>query len=371
MFSLSDLYVWPIKSMRGLQLSHAKVCNSGLAFDRILMVTDQAGKFITARQFPHMLLFTPALIIDGLCLTAPDGSSATIRFADFSNELMPTEVWGDRFPSHVAPREINQWLSSFFPIPVQLRFAGIKSERRRKQLPDIPLAFADGYPFLLINSASLEDLQGRTSAEISLAQFRANMIVTGATAWDEDNWARIRIGKVDFKIAKPCRRCLLITINHESGTRHPDGEPLTTLQTFRRACDGSGDVDFGLHLVAENSGIIRITDGITVLERKTPRQYLLNAGSQQHRVQPHKTKNVTIIYQGQPVKGNNQQVLLEQLEEHGFSIPYSCRAGLCGSCRLKLISGQVHPLKQDAISDDRTILSCCCIPASDIELVPL
>jgi len=77
---------------------------------------------------------------------------------------------------------------------------------------------------------------------------------------------------------------------------------------------------------------------------------------------------VTIGYKGQQFAGDNQQVLLEQLEMQGFRIPYSCRAGICGSCKMTLVSGDVKALKQSAVRGDGTILSCSCIPNGDIEL---
>ncbi|EKK5173894.1 MOSC N-terminal beta barrel domain-containing protein, partial [Cronobacter sakazakii] len=94
---LSQLFIHPVKSMRGLQVSHALADVSGLTFDRAFMVTETDGTFITARQYPQMVLFTPALLPDGLHLTAPDGSSAAIRFADFAAAPAPTEVWGNHF----------------------------------------------------------------------------------------------------------------------------------------------------------------------------------------------------------------------------------------------------------------------------------
>ena len=112
MITLSRLYIHPVKSMRGLQLSHAQVLESGLAFDRIFMVTEADGTFITARQFPEMVRFTPALLPDGLFITAPDGSRL-IRFSDFSAQPAPTEVWGNQFTARIAPDTINQWLSGF------------------------------------------------------------------------------------------------------------------------------------------------------------------------------------------------------------------------------------------------------------------
>ncbi len=368
MITLSRLFIHPVNSMRGLQLSHAQVLDSGLAFDRIFMVTEPNGTFITARQYPEMVRFTPAVLPDGLFLQAPDGSQSLIRFSDFALQEEPTEVWGNHFTSRIAPEAINQWLSHFFPREVQLRWMGSQPSRRVKRFATVPLGFADGYPFLLVNSASLQDLQQRCPASVRIEQFRPNLVVNGASAWDEDSWAEIQIGGVTFEVPKPCSRCVFTTVSPESGRKHPDGQPLATLQNFRSAQDGCGAIDFGLSLVARNSGIIRVGDEMTVLKRHTPRAYGAGAVVETLKPQQQAQARLTIDYQGQPFCGDNQQILLEQLEMQGYRIPYSCRAGLCGSCKVTLISGEVKALKQSAIRADGTILSCSCIPAGDIEL---
>ncbi|AVG76454.1 YcbX family protein [Pantoea ananatis] len=369
MITLSRLFIHPVKSMRGLQVSHAWAASSGLTYDRIFMVTEPDGTFITARQFPEMVQFTPAITPDGLFLQAPDGSQSLIRFADFTHAEQPTEVWGNTFTSRIAPETINQWLSAFFPRPVQLRWVGLQPSRRVKRFTDVPLGFADGYPYLLVNSASLQDLQQRCPASVRIEQFRPNLVVSGAPAWDEDSWAEIAIGQVNFAVPKPCSRCVFTTIGVESGQKHPEGQPLTTLQGFRTAQDGSGDIDFGLNLIALNSGIIRAGDAVRILKRQSPRAYGPGEVTETLKPQRQPAAQVTITWQGQRFSGDNQQVLLEQLEAQGFRIPYSCRAGLCGSCKITLVAGKVNALKQSAIRHDGTILSCSCIPASDIEVL--
>lgn len=367
MITLSQLYIHPVKSMRGLALSHAQATTSGLAFDRIFMVTEPDGTFITARQFPQMVLFTPAIIHDGLFLSAPDGSSATIRFSDFQPEAAPTEVWGNHFTAQIAPDEINQWISGFFSRAVQLRWLGENLTRRVKRHEEVPLSFADGFPFLLANEASLRDLQNRCPASVKMTQFRPNIVITGAHAWAEDSWQVVRIGGVTFDVAKPCSRCIFTTVSPERGRKHPSGEPLATLQKFRTALD-NGDVDFGQNLIARNSGVIRVGDELEVLATKPAKVY--GAGVTEETLEPFEQQEsmVAIDWQGQQFRGNNQQILLEQLEQQGIRVPYSCRAGICGSCRIKLVSGEVKALKKNAINDDGTILCCSCIPTGDVEL---
>ena len=106
MATLTRLFIHPVKSMRGIGLTHALADVSGLAFDRIFMITEPDGTFITARQFPQMVRFTPSPVHDGLHLTAPDGSSAYVRFADFATQDAPTEVWGTHFTARIAPDAI-------------------------------------------------------------------------------------------------------------------------------------------------------------------------------------------------------------------------------------------------------------------------
>jgi len=355
--------------MRGIGLTHALADASGLAFDRVFMVTQPDGTFITARQFPQMVRFLPSPLTDGLHLTAPDGSSAVIRFADFSPDAAPTEVWGNHFTALIAPAAINQWLSGFFDREVQLRWVGTNPTRRVKRHEEVPLSFADGFPYLLTNEASLRDLQQRCPASVQMEQFRPNLVVTGAQAWEEDSWKVVRIGDVVFDVVKPCSRCIFTTVSPERGQKHPTGEPLATLQKFRTAQD-NGDVDFGQNLIARNSGVIRTGDEVAVLATSPAKVYGAGAVVESLEPEAQPAGTVDIEWQGQTFRGNNQQVLLEQLENQGIRVPYSCRAGICGCCRIRLVEGEVSALKQSALGEDDTILSCSCVPKTSLRLEP-
>ena len=367
MVTLTRLFVHPVKSMRGIGLTHALADASGLAFDRIFMITTPDGTFITARQFPQMVRFTPSPLHDGLHLTAPDGSSALVRFADFAKQDAPTEVWGNHFTARIAPDAVNRWLSGFFSREVQLRWVGPNLTRRVKQRSDVPLSFADGFPYLLTSEASLRDLQQRCPASVKMEQFRPNLVVSGAAAWEEDTWKVIRIGDVIFDVAKPCSRCIFTTVSPEKGQKHPSGEPLATLQRFRTALD-NGDVDFGQNLIARNSGVIRTGDEVEILATKPAKAYGAAAPDDTVTAEQHPDAAVNIDWHGQTFRGNNQQVLLEQLENQGIRVPYSCRAGICGCCRVRLLEGEVSPLKKSAIGEDGTILCCSCVPKTALRL---
>ncbi|NDJ58241.1 MOSC domain-containing protein [Enterobacteriaceae bacterium 4M9] len=366
MLSLSRLYIHPVKSMRGLRISHARADVSGLNFDRVFMLTETDGTFVTARQHPEMVLFTPVMLEDGLWLGAPDGSEASVRFADFSTIAAATEVWGNHFTALIAPPAINQWLSTFFKCDVQLRWVGPTLTRRVKAHDAVPLGFADGFPYLLTSEASLRDLQKRCPAGVRMEQFRPNLVVAGAEPWDEDRWRVVRIGSVIFDVVKPCTRCVLTTVNPEQGRKHGAGEPLATLQRFRASQDGN--VNFGQNLIARNSGLVRVGDEFEVLETGDAPVY--GAGIVEETLTPPSEPGAqfSLQWNDQQFPGNNQQPLLEQLENQGIRVSWSCRAGVCGCCRIRLLEGEVKALKKSAVAEDGTILCCSCIPAGPLRL---
>jgi uncharacterized protein YcbX len=118
------------------------------------------------------------------------------------------------------------------------------------------VSFADGYPFLIANEASLADLNRRAGTDLPMNRFRANLVVRGAEAWAEDHWQEFTVGEVRFRSAKPCGRCQVTTTDQATGeVRGP--EPLATLSTFR---DSAFGVRFGMNLVAIGTGTLRIGD---------------------------------------------------------------------------------------------------------------
>ena len=122
------------------------------------------------------------------------------------------------------------------------------------------MSFADGFPVLVVNTASLDDLNARLAQPVPIARFRSNLVVSGAPPWAEDGWQRLQVGRTAFRAVKPCTRCIVITTDQDTGARAPDREPLRTLASVR------GDTDrralFGQNLVPDTSG--RITVGMPI-----------------------------------------------------------------------------------------------------------
>ena len=375
--NLSNINVFPVKSIAGISLSSAQVEKQGLQCDRRFMVASLDGKMITARTHPQMVKIKAIIEPDGLVLCYPGLIDLHFTFDELEMKEIDTTVWSDTFTAYSTTKEANQWFSSILGTEAQLLFSGEQSNRMREKI-QTNVSFADGYPLLVISEASLAELNKRSSSHHTMAQFRTNLVVSGNEAFIEDSWKRIRIGEVEFEVIKPCQRCILTTVNPNTAQYHPNKEPLKTFSTFR--ADDSGNVYFGQNLITKNEETIKVGDKIEVLETKE-KEYYVDSGSvaanQTISTTNIKTEStseeITISLNGNLFKGNTAEPLLNQVEAAGLSINSSCRAGLCGACRVTLEFGDVEqedsPALNQRLKDAGMILACCSVPKTDIEVV--
>lgn len=258
---LTQLYRYPVKSCAGLPLSESPAGLMGLAGDRLWMIADRNGKFITGRQLPQMVLIRPTPLTDGLQLDAPDMEPLRVNCGEFRQPLHST-VWGYEFPAWAGPTEADDWLSFFLGIDCRLVYIGDQSARLLRSDPTKPLGFADGYQYMLIGEASLAELNRRLPQAVEMLQFRPNLVVAGGDAFAEDEWQAIRIGEVEFDVVKPCERCIFTTVDPQTGQFDAAKQPLATLNQFRSFPMGTL---FGQNLVARNAGHLRLGDTVEVL----------------------------------------------------------------------------------------------------------
>ncbi|TKB43962.1 MOSC domain-containing protein [Thalassotalea mangrovi] len=260
--TIKDLFIYPIKSTRGIRLDHSNVQECGLAFDRHFVVTDSSGKFITGRSKAKMVLITTELSTIGIRLNAPGMNTLTLSYLSFSNDYHPVKVWQDELKGQHCSADADTWLSEYLGTDCRLYYFGPNSVRHVANTAH-PVSFADGYPLLLLSRASLQDLNRRCPDLVSMQQFRPNIVVEGCAAFAEDSWHKIRIGDVEFLVSKPCSRCIFTTVDPNSATRHQLKEPLATLSEYRRGNDGQ--IYFGQNIIPLNSGHIKVDDEVEVL----------------------------------------------------------------------------------------------------------
>ncbi|PKF50432.1 hybrid-cluster NAD(P)-dependent oxidoreductase [Enterovibrio nigricans] len=268
---VSQLNVFPVKSICGLSLSNVWVEKIGFTFDRRFMVADSTGKFVTGRTKPEMTKIKASINADGISLTHPTMSPLMLKYAHFSMERVDTNVFKDEFPAYSTTSTANAWFSHLLGGNNQLLYVGHESSPRVSSSAETEVSFADGFPVLLISEASLDALNARSSDKHSMDQFRTNIVVTGCEAFEEDTWGKVRIGTVVFKVARPCSRCIFTTLDLENGRFRATGEPITTLSQFRT--DENGNVNFGMNLIALNEGVISADDEIEILEYRDAETY--------------------------------------------------------------------------------------------------
>tara|TARA_R110002012_G_scaffold40596_5_gene111797 strand:- start:15002 stop:16210 length:1209 start_codon:yes stop_codon:yes gene_type:complete len=383
--TLKNIIIYPIKSSAGIELSNSWVEEFGLAFDRRFVVASPDGEFFTARTQPSLCLLQANLTATGMIITAPKMPALVIDYNLLSLNYVDVQVWNDTISAQQCEDAINQWFSRYLQKPCQLLFFGTESQRFVKN-KNSQVGFADGYPLLLISQASLDHLNSQyppNARSIPMSQFRPNIVVSDCDAFTEDTWQKIRIGEVEFEVTKPCTRCIFTTINPENAVKDHQQEPLKTLKNYRQIANG--DILFGQNLVALNQGQIKRGDKLEVLRYQAAPVFALAEKStaptdnnglsikeKAAQLQPVTKKKPLITFSrfNKSVTGNNTENLLEQGENAGLVLPYSCRAGMCGSCKVMLEEGQVTETCQDGLSDEEQqqgyILSCCSTPLTDV-----
>ncbi|WP_374439557.1 MOSC domain-containing protein [Pseudomonas panipatensis] len=269
MISLSALYRYPLKSGMAERLQVARLDALGLVGDRRWMVVEAAsGRFLTQRLLPQMGRIEARWGEEGrsLRLSAPGMAELHVEVPGQDDSLRGVTIWRDSLQVPDAGDAAADWLSRFLGRPCRL--VQIPEQRARQvdtayAEPGERVHFADGFPLLLIGQASLDDLVARVGRPLEMLRFRPNLVVAGSAAYAEDGWKRIRIGDLAFRVAKGCSRCILTTLDPQTGERSADREPLTTLKTYR---EREGEVFFGQNLIALGTGELQAGMPVEVLE---------------------------------------------------------------------------------------------------------
>lgn len=260
---ITQLNLFPIKSTQAYSVEQAFVQQHGLNFDRELMLTEPDGSFISARKDAALYQLSAFPIAGGVAICHANGEKRVVTYAEFGKQ-QPSEVWGNQFPSWVASAETNAWLSRFIGREIQLRWLGEKSARVHASQPDTIISFADSYPLLLVSEQSLNQVQQWSPVPVKMAQFRANIVIDGLHAFEEEQWQRIKLGEVYFRVTQACTRCILITRDPQTLALEPQAEPFRSLK--KHHTNEKGKPIFGIHLIPENEGVIRVTDRVEIID---------------------------------------------------------------------------------------------------------
>lgn len=260
---LSEIYIYPIKSLGGIALKQSFAEDRGLKYDRKMMLVDKNGRFITQRDYPQMALLKTDLSDNKFIVTnKKNSSSLTILHEQNTGDKLSVIIWEDNCLAEKVSLEADDFFSDALSIKCSLvrmpESEKREVDKKKKHLSESHLvSFADAYPFLIIGQSSLDDLNSRLQEPVSMDRFRTNFVFTGGEPYCEDNLSNFKIGDVKFFAAKPCARCVITTIDQQTAIKNK--EPLATLSKYRNF---NNKVMFGMNVICKSTGLVSVGDEI-------------------------------------------------------------------------------------------------------------
>ena len=268
---ITKLYIYPIKSLAGITLNEVQVEFKGLAHDRRWMLVDENHGHITQRTHPVMALLQPAIEDAQMTITHKHKPEVSFSFKldESLSELLTVTVWDDTCEAHEVSAAASAWFSE--QLGLNCKLVKMPEGFIRPTDPDFSataedkVSFADGYPMLIFDEASVAMIREKSGEAIYEDRFRGNIIFKGGHAHVEDELKRFSINGLDFYGSKPCTRCVLTTVDQDTAKKGK--EPLKTLATYRMI---DNKIKFGQNVIPLQEGTIKVGDPITVKETTEP-----------------------------------------------------------------------------------------------------
>ena len=258
---LSEIWIYPIKSLGGIRMRSAKELEKGLQYDRRWMLIDETDRFMTQRVHHSMALFKQHVHSAHLSIHFKDQSLEIPFGHSHYEEPIASKVWDDEVIVYEVSDIFSAWFTLHLGIPCRLVVFPETNPRpvdARYKVNEEHVGLADAYPFLIIGQSSLDDLNSRLEEAVPMNRFRPNLVFTGGQPYEEESWRDFKIGTNQFVGVKPCSRCVLTTVDQDTAIKGK--EPLRTLSKYRRFGE---KVIFGQNLVAINHTEIHEGDKIT------------------------------------------------------------------------------------------------------------
>jgi uncharacterized protein len=266
MLKISQLYIYPVKSLAGISLLTSKVTDRGLAYDRRWMLVDAQNKFLTLREYPKMALLLTQLSENNLIIQEKNNpeNSISIPLEIQNDNLEQVTIWNATVDAIDCGKEISNWFSSilggfcklFYMPETSLRpvvtTSGFHPEGKFT-------SFADAYPFLLLGEASMSDLNKKSKNELSILRFRPNIVFSGGEPYSEDSVQNFEINGITFTGLENCARCGIPNVNPQTGLLDTQNQPLKTLAKYRNV---DKNIIFGRNVVHSGIGEIAIGNEI-------------------------------------------------------------------------------------------------------------
>ena len=266
MLTVSQLFIFPVKSLAGFSVPTAVVTNRGLEHDRRWMLVDAHNQFLTLREYPKMALLHTALTNSQLVVTSSEqpASPLTIPFETNKHDGEDVTIWNATVRANSEGKEAADWFSGLLGVHCKLVFMPESSHRPVDTTSGYRPAgkftsFADAYPFLLLGEASMNDLNSRLPEPVDIRRFRPNIVFSGGTSYQEDKIEHFTINGIPFTGLENCARCKIPNVDPATGTFSATNQPLKTLASYRNV---NRNIIFGRNTVHGGTGTIRVGDAL-------------------------------------------------------------------------------------------------------------
>jgi uncharacterized protein len=258
-YTVNELYIYPVKSLAGISVKTAKAEEMGFENDRRWMLIDDKNQLITQRKHPVLSQFYPKINEDKIEISYQD-TKHKFSLLEKLNEPILSKVWDDEITVLEVSKVTSDWFSNQLGFTCKL--VKIINRGDRKHLSaqlntSLNVSLADGYPFLLLGTKSIDLLNEKLENKITLQRFRPNIVIQTELAHEEDSLTFFQIGAVKFQNAKPCGRCVMVNNDPDNGVVNK--EPLRTLSQYRKV---DNLVFFGTNIICLNEGQIAVDDSL-------------------------------------------------------------------------------------------------------------
>jgi len=270
MYTISQLFIYPVKSLGGIEVSSSQLTDRGLQYDRRWMLVDAGNHFLTQREYPLMSLLQTAIENDLLEIHHKDNiaDKVALPLKSAPGPTIKVKVWDDECEAQCVSEIADEWFSNKLSMKCRLVYMPDTVQRKVDEhyahKSEIT-SFADDYPLLMIGQASLDDLNRRLAQPLPMNRFRPNIVFTGGQAYDEDTIEHAVVNKIDLYGVKLCSRCAITTVNQSNAIIGK--EPLKTLAGYRMA---DNKVYFGQNMLFNQTGCLEAGHTIEVISYKPP-----------------------------------------------------------------------------------------------------
>ena len=264
--NIDALYNYPLKSGKGILLNETLVFKTGFKLDRDFAIINKNKVVLTARENPRILLLNTSFKDSVLQIAIPNKECINVPLNGFKKQDIEVVLFKKETKALIVSKAVNNLLSEFLKEQVclvctnPLVLRSVKEEYNGK--PGDVISFSDIAPVHLVNEESVKALNLNLVQPVLRTRFRPNIIVSGISAYAEENWKYIKIGECEFEVIIPTKRCSLITINPKSLEKHVNQEPLRSISKLKPI----NKAHFGIYLIPRKLGKITTLDKIEILE---------------------------------------------------------------------------------------------------------